>query len=219
MRQLFLLFAFLFILPSHSQDSDTGAWYNYFGNNSFAKRFNWHNEVQWRNFNFGGDLEQLLLRTGVGYNLTEGNNNVLLGYAYVRSEPYVGPDDKGLTEEHRLFQQYITKQNFGRVFLQHRYRFEERWVEKDFRTRFRYMLLLNVPLNKKTLSKNAVYLAAYDEIFLNGSGVHYDRNRIYGGIGYALTDFIRLEAGWMKQQMQYTHRAQIMLSLYNNLPF
>ena len=29
-----------------------------------------------------GDLEQLVLRTGIGYNLTENNNNVLLGFAY-----------------------------------------------------------------------------------------------------------------------------------------
>lgn len=211
-------FALLFSFSLSAQDQDTGAWYNYFGNNAFGKGWNWHNEVQYRNYDFGGDLEQLLLRTGIGYNLTEGNNNVLLGYAYVRSEPYI-TDEKTLTEEHRIFQQFITKQNFGRIFLQHRYRFEQRFIEDDFRTRFRYMFLVNIPFNKKALVKNAVYIAAYDELFIHGNRTHFDRNRIYGAIGYAFTDQLRMEAGFMTQQLQATHRGQLMLSFYNNLPF
>lgn len=218
MRIVFL-YALLFSFTAHAQSTDTGAWYNYFGNNAFNDRFNWHNEVQYRNFDAGGDLEQLLLRTGIGYNLTPGNNNILLGYAYVRSEPYATPTDKITTEEHRMFQQLITKQNFWRFFLQHRYRFEQRWIERDFRTRFRYMFLVNVPLNRPTVSAKAVYIAAYDELFIHGSGTHFDRNRLYGAIGYAFTDALRLEAGMMKQQLQHTHRAQFMLSFYNNLTF
>jgi len=55
----------------HAQKSDLGAWYMYFGNNKISKKLNWHNEIQYRNFDAGGDLEQLLIRTGIGYDLTE----------------------------------------------------------------------------------------------------------------------------------------------------
>ncbi len=51
------------------------------------------NEVQYRNFNFIGDTEQVLIRTGLGYNLTENNNNILLGAAFIYSEPYLANSD------------------------------------------------------------------------------------------------------------------------------
>lgn len=72
-----------------AQKNDLGAWYMYFGNNKISKKLNWHNEIQYRNFDAIGDLEQLLIRTGIGYDLTENNNNVLLGYGFILSQPYV----------------------------------------------------------------------------------------------------------------------------------
>src|SRR5687768_17302345 len=80
---------FLFFGIATAQKTSTGNWFIYFGSQSFAKKWNWHNEVQYRNYNFAGDLQQLMLRTGIGYNLTEKNNNVLLGYGYIRSENYI----------------------------------------------------------------------------------------------------------------------------------
>ncbi|MBK8599991.1 MAG: DUF2490 domain-containing protein [Flavobacterium sp.] len=48
------------------------------------EKWNWHNEVQYRNFDFIEDTNQLQLRTGIGHNLTEDNYNLLLGYALLR---------------------------------------------------------------------------------------------------------------------------------------
>lgn len=77
-----------------AQKNDLGAWYMYFGNNKISKKLNWHNEIQYRNFDAIGDLEQLLIRTGIGYDLTENNNNVLLGYGFILSQPYVNGEKK-----------------------------------------------------------------------------------------------------------------------------
>lgn len=71
-----------------AQKSDVGNWLMLFGNEKINPKFNIHYEVQYRNYDFIGDLNQLLLRTGIGYNLSENNNNVLLGYAYVHSHNY-----------------------------------------------------------------------------------------------------------------------------------
>jgi hypothetical protein len=217
-------FCFLFLLfltaNVNAQDSDVGNWFLYFGNQKINNRFNWHNEVQYRNYNFIGDLEQLLIRTGLGYNLSENNNNVLLGYAYIHSEPYVqGTDDKLKTDEHRIFEQFITKQKFGRVNFQHRYRFEQRFIEDDFKMRLRYFLSLNVPLNKKVVEKNAVYASAYNEIFINTEGIYFDRDRIYGGVGYCLSESFKVEAGVMTQILPDKSRTQFQIMIFNNLPF
>lgn len=215
-----ILLALCITLTSNAQKSDVGNWFAYMGNQKINNKWNWHNEVQYRNFNFAGDLEQLMVRTGLGYNLSENNNNVLLGYAYVHSEPYIaGTDAKTRTDEHRIFQQFITKQQFGRVIVSHRYRFEQRFLQDDFKMRLRYALSLNIPINKKVMDKNAVYASLSNEVFINTKQNHYDRDRIYGGIGYCFSKYVKVEAGVMSQLLPATSRTQFQIMIFNNLPF
>lgn len=201
-----------------AQKSDLGAWYMYFGNNKISKKLNWHNEVQYRNFDAIGDLEQLLIRTGIGYDLTENNNNVLLGYGFILSQPYVNGEKKE-NIEHRIFQQYITKQKFGRFHLQHRYRLEERFLEDDFRMRFRYMLGVNIPITQKEMLPKTLYASVYNEIFLHFNSPVFDRNRVYGALGYVINKNMRIEAGYMNQIQENKNRGQIQIGFYNNIPF
>lgn len=206
---------------TYAQPDEPGAWYSYFGNQQLKKtNWNWHNEIQYRNFNKGGDLEQLLLRTGIGYNLTPGNNNLLVGYGFIHGRPYVmpGSDEKVTVNEHRLFQQFITKQSIGRVNVQHRYRFEQRFLPDIFKLRFRYWLGATVPLNKATMDAKAVYLTGYNEIFIHTEGNLFDRNRSFAGIGYVLRKDLRFDVGFMRQMLAQRSRNQVMVSLYNNLP-
>jgi len=206
-----VLLSFLFIPWTFSQGSDFGNWMIYFGNNKLNEKFNIHNEVQYRNYNAVGDLEQLLLRTGLGYNLTPNNNNLLLGYGFIRSENYQNLDTKLVLNEHRIYQQFITKQSFGRVIFSHRYRLEERFVADDFKMRFRYFLATNVALNHKLLVPNTIYLSAYNEIFINAKNQLFDRNRIYGGLGYMVSNNLKLEIGYMNQRFFVGNRDQINL--------
>jgi hypothetical protein len=219
--QLLCFMAVFFIAANgNAQNSEVGNWFLYFGNQKINDRWNWHNEVQYRNYNFVGDLEQLLLRTGIGYNLSENNNNLLLGYAYVHSEPYVsGTDDKFKTDEHRIFQQFITKEQFGRVNIQHRYRFEQRFIDENFKMRLRYFLSLNVPINKKVMDKNAIYASAYNEIFINTEANYFDRDRIYGGVGYCFNKSLKMEVGVMSQILSNSSRTQFQIMFFNTLPF
>ena len=204
----------LLMLPSLSfaQESNLGNWLIYIGSKKVNEKWNIHNEVQYRNYNAIGDLEQLLLRTGIGYNLTENNNNLLLGYGYILSENYVqNGRDKFDVNEHRIFQQFTNKQKLGRIGLSQRYRFEQRFVEDDFKMRFRYFISLNIPLAKKETENPKYYLSAYNEIFLNTKSSIFDRNRVYGGIGYKLNVNIRIEAGYMNQFFETSSRDQFNL--------
>lgn len=202
---------------SMAQDSDIGNWMLYLGNKKINERWNWHNEVQYRNYNFIGDLSQLLIRTGLGYNLTENNNNFLLGYGYILTQNYVeDSDEKVDINEHRIFQQFITKQKIGVVGVQHRYRFEQRFIEGDFRLRFRYFLAINVPLNNKEVIDKTWYLSAYNEIFLNTEENFFDRDRLYGGLGYRFSPLIRIEAGYMNQFLNGPNSDQLNMVAFIN---
>ncbi|WP_326984174.1 DUF2490 domain-containing protein [Chryseobacterium sp. MYb264] len=203
---------------SYAQKNDLGAWYMYFGNNKISKKLNFHNEIQYRNFDMGGDLEQLLIRTGIGYDLTENNNNILLGYGFILSQPYIN-GEKTENIEHRIFQQYITKQKFGRFNLQHRYRLEERFLQDDFRMRFRYLLGLNIPLNNKEMLPKTFYGSVYNEIFLHLNSPTFDRNRVYGALGYVINKNMRVEAGYMNQIQENRNRGQVQIGFYNNISF
>ncbi len=208
MKKLTLLFIFISSL-GYSQNSDLGNWLIYIGSKKIDSKWNIHNEVQYRNYNAVGDLEQLLLRTGVGYNLSPNNNNILLGYGFIRSENYDANNEKSANNEHRVYQQFTTKQSFGRVSWQHRYRLEERFVESGFKLRFRYFLAAKVALNKPTLEKNTIYLSAYNEVFINNKNTFFDRNRMYGGLGYVLNKNVKLELGYMNQLFNVGSRDQI----------
>ena len=205
---------------AHAQKSDVGNWFVYFGNQKINNKWNLWNEVQYRNYNFAGDLQQLLLRTGIGYNLTENNNNVLLGYAFINSQRYLPNDEEKIgTNEHRIYQQFITRQNFGKFFLQHRYRVEQRFLPDNFQSRFRYFLSVNIPVNKQTMADKALYVSAYNEIFLNAQNANFDRNRLYGGLGYVINKSFRIEGGFMAQTLENTNRNQFQIILFNNLSF
>ena len=70
---LMVVLAFGLILPTsiNAQESDFGNWLIYIGSKKINSKWNIHHEVQFRNYNAISDLEQLLLRTGLGYPLTK----------------------------------------------------------------------------------------------------------------------------------------------------
>lgn len=199
------------LLPffAQGQASNLGNWLIYIGNKKVNSKWNIHHEIQYRNYNAIGDLEQLLIRTGVGYSIAE-NSNLLLGYGFINSQNYVGnTDEKVAVNEHRIFQQFITKQTLGKVGLQHRYRFEQRFIPGNFKTRFRYFLGVTVPISKQEEVNHFWYLSSYNEIFLNGEGNPFDRNRLYGGLGHKFSSGLKLEAGYMNQFLSNANRDQL----------
>lgn len=225
MKRVFLsLLLALLVLPAFSQDpgpASFGFWPGYYGHGAINQRWGVWGEIQPRMYDFQGDLEQLLTRVAVTYKLTpDGQAQVAQGYGYIRSEPYInGTEDKRVTEEHRVYQQLILRQRWSRFYLQHRYRLEERFLQDDFRVRFRYFLGGNFCLNKKEMTKGTAYLSFYDEVFLHADKPVFDRNRLYAGVGYAIGKTLRLEAGPMWQALENTTRPQLQVMVWHNFKF
>lgn len=212
MKKIIFIFILLTPISLSAQDSDFGNWLIYIGSKDLNKGWNWHHEIQQRNYNAIGDQEQLLIRTGIGKNLTDGNNNLLMGYGYILSENYTGQgNEKNSFNEHRIFQQYITNQTWGRgIAVQHRYRFEQRFIEDtDFRVRFRYFLSIRVPITKPTIQDNTFYLSVYNEIFLDTQENPFDRNRVYAASGFQFSKNLKIELGYMSQLFGTGSRDQL----------
>lgn len=222
----FLLFSSGWVQGQTDIDDDQlGAWYMYFFTKKFKdSQFGIQGDYQFRNWNIGGDLEQLLLRTGLTYQPKDTNVTFTLGYGFICSGEFGASDQTSL--EHRIYQEALLPQKVGaRVYLTHRFRYEQRWVEnQDFRTRYRYTLFMNLPLNGRELKQGIVYLALYNEIFINGqtdigdgrSVQLFDRNRFYMGMGYGLKNNLRMQLGFMNQTTVAYTKPQLQLGIHHN---
>ena len=194
-----------------STTTNRNAWFMYFGNHKFSKQFGLHAEAQWRRHDIITENQQLLLRIGVDY-YSKNNFRFTVGYAFVETYPYGDFAVANAFPEHRVWQQLLTSHMLGKVTLSHRYRLEQRMIGNAatgrfengrYENRFRYMAKATVNVTK---GKKPVFIAVYDEIFVNfGADVGYnlfDQNRLYGAIGLTLSHSIKLEVGFLNQIVQ-----------------
>ncbi len=219
-------------LPANAQEpvkqSQLGAWYMYmwstlFGDGSFGLQ----GDVQHRNWDMYGDLEQLLVRGGATWSPRGSSIRYTLGLANVSTGTYGASRDT--TKENRIYQEALIPQRIGeRLYVTHRFRLEQRWLEgQDMRNRIRYFLSMNYPLNQETLGKGAYYVSFYNEIFYNLENGDvgkrsrqevnwFDRNRAYLAMGYSMSDTMRWQFGYMYQESSTIGKGQLQLSLVHN---
>ena len=141
-------------------------------------------------------IDQLLLRPAVGYQLTS-TISLWQGYAWVANyEPRY-------LQEHRIFQQLIYSKKFSTFKLFSRSRLEERWIQNAIGTavRARTMLRGDFPLT----ADPALALAAYDEIFVNlntirqGPEAGFEQNRFFLGLNYTISSNLNIDVGYQLQ--------------------
>ena len=222
MKQLVIILSALFIIigfptSSSSQTNDRGAWYMYFLSNRFEES-SWglHSEIQYRNHNYIGDLDQLLIRSGLQYHLNDNQATFTLGYGYILSEKE-GTPNLGVVEN-RIYQEAFLRQKIDVVGINHRFRFEQRFIDgQDFRSRYRYAVFVTIPVIDSDF-----YVALYDEVFINAQKTannsdYFDRNRAYMAIGYKLNKSISIQFGYMNQALETVDKSQFQLSIHQNL--
>ena len=230
-KSLFLtIISIAFLLPKTGEaqinEDKLGAWYMYFFNTTFNEsQWGVQGDIQFRNWNLGGDLEQLLLRGGLTFKPESTDIKFTLGYGNVTTGAY--GSSNSTTAESRIYQEALFPVQFGkRVYTNHRFRFEQRFVEnQDFRTRFRYNLFINAPLNTATMDKKTIYLAFYNEIFINGqrnigdgnSVELFDRNRLYLALGYIVKKGTKIQLGILNQTTDNWSKNQLQLSLHQKI--
>ena len=159
-------------------------------------------------------------KAGLSFDI-DPNFTVLVGAGRYSTSDYRALDAGPLIIEKRLWEQLVLTQYSKRLKLEHRYRIEQRWLNlrgdsTAFRQRFRYRLNVFFPLNKRTVGPGTLFLSAYDELFLNPAGPVFERNRLYGGIGYQPGPRLVVQLGVLNQ-LDYNASAFKAASVKNNL--
>lgn len=207
-------------------ENQAGLWTMYFWGTTFEdSRFGLQGDVQYRQWDVGQDLEQLLLRGGVTWRPESMQGTLLtFGYAHITSGAFGPSSDK--SEESRVYQEALfSHKPADWLNFRHRFRFEQRWVDnQDFRHRFRYAIFADIPLNGVNPGPGSVYLALYNEIFINGQRdigdgrtvELFDRNRTYAALGYGFKNGMRTQFGYMHQESANFGKGQLQISLHHS---
>ncbi|MFN8713597.1 MAG: DUF2490 domain-containing protein [Bacteroidota bacterium] len=219
-------------------DEQFHAWYVLMGNHRITSKWGIHTELQFRRAGIITPVQQHLARVGADFRV---NDNVILtaGYCYVYTGSYGKQPAVIPFNEHRIWQQVLLTHAAGRVRFQHRYRQENRWIERYNSTlldnevfyvnRFRYRLQVTVPLNSADMQPGTFFATVNDELWVNfGKQVRYnvfDQNRAYAGLGFQINKICNVQLGYLNQlifksdgiRVENNHTLQ--LAFFCNLDF
>tara|TARA_R110001632_G_scaffold33772_7_gene86561 strand:- start:2421 stop:3110 length:690 start_codon:yes stop_codon:yes gene_type:complete len=218
MKKIILLcFSFLLCFTTlnaqETGEDELGAWYMLFTTNTISEKLSIHAEVQYRNYEIASNFNQLLLRTGLNYNISD-EAMATFGYGYISTDgSFEEPAGEENTTEHRIYQQFVLKNKVGKLAFSHRYRLEERFINSplsgnDTQFRFRYFLRLTYPLS------DTWFLTAYDEVFINLQSPTFGQNRLYGALGYNVNSNLAIQAGYLKNHFSSTAYDRFQLGIF-----
>lgn len=166
--------------------------------NPTLERWRWWMEAQSRIRDSGSEMDQFLIRPGIGYGLSD-RSTVWIGYAHVTTRPAVGDT----IYENRIWQQYMWSGPTPLGTLTSRTRLEQRWQDNgdDTGGRFRQFFKFNWPLSLH----RAASFVVWDEVFVHlnstdwGARKGFDQNRGFAGIGYRFNPHLLTEIGYINQ--------------------
>jgi len=195
--------------------SQPAAWTNYTGIHPISDKWRVLAELQFRQYDAGRQPMQRFVRTGLLRVLSPGVR-VGGGYLFAHTFP---PEDFVPTvirfSEHRLWQQFDMNATTGKFSWNHRYRLEQRWLQRlgttgpdsaqpigwNYSNRLRYMARVVRAPGGGAPKNGKLYLAASNELFMNfGQKVRFnlfDQNRAFVGVGKQWSPKLRTELGYM----------------------
>ncbi len=218
----FYLFGSFFLI-AQSPSGTTGLWLMGFNQTRLHKNWSIHTEVQYRSFEISPNTEQLLLRGGINYHINS-SAFASAGYGFITNYAFDKEQMQGVqSSENRIWQQFFLRSNLGRCFFEHRYRLEQRWIQSNINSRYlnriRYLLRLSIPLNKNEVEKNTIFLSFYDEVFIHFSSTPFDRNRLYGAVGFQFLKNANIQIGYLAQTVNITTKQYLQAAIFYNFDF
>lgn len=216
---IILLLGAIQVRAQDAGEENLGNWLMIFGTHKLSDQFSLHTEAQYRTYEPFSNFNQLLVRAGLNYHINK-SSFVAAGYGYIPTEGFVAEGSGPKTVEHRIWEQFTLTNSIGRLFFDHRYRVEQRWISTTandlYLNRLRYRFLVNIPLNHSELSDNTFFLSFYDEIFLNITETPFDQNRLYGALGYKLNKTVSMQAGYLRHRLGANGFNRLQFGLFFN---
>ena len=186
----------------------THAWLGYVSQSRFSQKWGMWFDFNGRFIDLPENQFQLILRPALIYYVTD-ELRFMAGYCYGYN---TAPKNLSTNwDEHRPWQQVFVRKKYNGFQTRQWLRFEQRFIQKvaqdkltgdyGFNFRFRYSFMITVPLKGKEVKARIPFFVAQDEIFINaGKDIiynYFDQNRLFIGFGYAFSDQLTFQLGYM----------------------
>lgn len=210
---LFVSCSLPFKLFAQSQFSGWLASFNTF---KTGKKTSIHADFQWRSSDELKHTQTLLLRPGLNFHITK-KLTATAGYAFIHNRRVVS-GISGYAPEHRIWEQLLYTHKLKSIFVNHRFRLEQRFISKSvlqnnelknagsvYANRFRYFIRNVLPFHQQKTFSKGLFAALQNEVFVNigntanVNGKFFDQNRLYLALGYRLHSSFDLETGYLNQ--------------------
>ena len=204
-----LVAGMLSVLSTSAQDTRDVAthqhtWFMAFGNHRLSDTWGVHTEYQFRRTDLGQDWQQSLMRIGLDWHRSE-QHVVTAGYGWIRSYPYGEQPIAQLFDEHRIWQQLITKSKTGAINWTHRYRLEQRFMDGPEGSAWQHRARYFVQISWSIPNHTNWSISAYEEAFIGLRDLAMpvinllQQNRLSAALNYRLNNGTSLQVGWLQQ--------------------
>jgi len=175
-----------------------GSWYVYNGFFKFSPKFELFAETQIRTWEPVNNIQNFFIRPFFNFNI---NKSLQLGISqeYHMSKSYADIEENKIkTEEYRVTLQGMLYHKINRVSIQHRYRYEFRFLDESGKRRTRYRLQLGIPITKDAVTKGVWFVSLGNEFMINTKPeFNMSQNRAYGMLGYQFSKSTNFQFGYM----------------------
>ncbi|WP_198145119.1 DUF2490 domain-containing protein [Microscilla marina] len=199
---------------SEFKKATTRLWLNTYGNIRISDKLFWIAQTHFRfqekdQTRFAGQVGQIYNRHAISYFYSKKFTASLGGvFRLNMNTDDILEGEQTMVPEWRIWHQYLFAVPFPRLMVYHRLRIEHRWTrgfQKNssftFRNRWRYMLNMKIPLNKKKLAPGALYVAPEAELIMqSGKSVvnsPMEDLRLHTSFGYILKPQVTFATGLM----------------------
>jgi hypothetical protein len=189
---------FLLNIATHAQPDKLGTWEVANIHYQFTAHLSFFAEFQVRSQRVVTDFFYHEVKAGAGYSIGK-KISFLVAAGDYRTYEFPGNFKTLQTKEFRIWQQFSFKSNLEPVHIDHRFRIEQRWLNSDYRNRFRYRINPVVPINNKAIVPKTLYGTIFDEVFFTDQPPYFERNRFFAGLGYQFSKLFAMQSGFLRQ--------------------
>lgn len=189
-------------------------WLSYANTIKFSSKWSLTSEAHTRRFIKPSVDHQFVLRSQARYALGE-NWEAVAGFTYFLQSPNDPRSiEKLAVPELRPHIQFNYNQPLGKLTVTHRYRAEKRFFRNvangeladGYTSNYRFRYRLGLDYHIADVNEQPLKLKVNNELLVNaGNNIIYnrfDQNRLYGGINYAISNSIEVEAGYLHWYQQ-----------------
>lgn len=165
-------------------------------------RFKYWLENQERIGDDSKHVSQTLLRSGIGYMLSD-RASLWLGYAWIRTS---FPLTTQPFNEDRIWQQLFWTKSINSWTFTSRTRTEQRFMANNRKTAYRIRQFVKLAIPFKNHPK--LYFVNFDELFwhknnfIGRNSKGFDQNRFFTGLGYQFNSETSVEIGYLNQYIR-----------------